>query len=120
MKGIAVVDAGICGFSVYIEAEADDAFDICGVTVRTECPNIKEVGDTFEIDILDTMKHGYRSKFFSMIQQKTPPLHKRLCIGYRDLSCHDGGGRNRIAERHNNTIEKRVNCRETAWESLNR
>ncbi|HUT65537.1 MAG TPA: hypothetical protein VMZ05_05235 [Spirochaetota bacterium] len=81
MKGIADVDAGICGYSVHIEAEADDAFDICGVSVRTECPNIKEVGDTFEIDILDTMKHGYRSKFFSMIQQKTPPLHCGCALG---------------------------------------
>jgi hypothetical protein len=75
MKGISDVDAGICGYSLHIEAEADDAFDICGVTVWTECPNIREVGDAFKIDILDTMKHGYRSKFFSMIQQQTPPLH---------------------------------------------
>jgi len=36
MKGIADFDAGICGYSVHIEAEADDAFDICGVSVRTE------------------------------------------------------------------------------------
>ena len=63
MKGITEVEAGICGYSAHIEAEADSAFDSCRITLRTDCPNIKKIGDTFEIDIMETMKNGYCSKF---------------------------------------------------------
>ena len=81
MKGIVDVDAGICGFSAHIETEAWDAFGPCTVTLATECKNLQELGNQFEIDIMDTLKRGYNSTFFKRVFELTLPIHVE-CAGY--------------------------------------
>jgi hypothetical protein len=80
MKGVVDIEAGICGFSVHIEAEARDVFGSCVVSLETECKNIEKLGKRFEIDIMDTLKHGYRSVFFKRVMELTPPIHFQCAI----------------------------------------
>ena len=75
MKGIADVDAGICGFNAHIEVEARDAFGPCTVSLETECKNLQKLGKQFGIDIMETLKNGYRSVFFKRVMELTPPIH---------------------------------------------
>jgi hypothetical protein len=83
MKGIADVDAGICGFNAHIEAEARDAFGPCTVSLETECKNLQKLEKQFGIDIMDTLKNGYRSIFFKRVMELTPPIHFRSTEGFR-------------------------------------
>jgi hypothetical protein len=105
MKGIADVEAGICGFYAHIEAEAEDAFSLCTVMVESDCPNIqdllaavagagagasvqtaqqgvsnKEFFGSFTVDIMETMKHGRNSEFFKMVGRHTPPIHTDCAV----------------------------------------
>jgi hypothetical protein len=79
MKGTAYIDAGICGFSAHITADAEDAFGVCTVTVETECPNFESL-TTFEVDIMDMMKNGYDSGLSRSIRRNTPPLHTGCAV----------------------------------------
>lgn len=79
MKGTADVEAGICGFSAYITACAEDAFGVATVTVKTDCPNFEGL-KKFEIDIMDTMKGGYDSEIYRSIRRNTPPLHTGCAV----------------------------------------
>ena len=80
MKGIVDVDAGICGFNAYIETESQDAFGPCIVSLETECKNLQKLEKQFGIDIMDTLKNGYRSIFFKRVMELTPPIHFECAV----------------------------------------
>ncbi|MBN2322222.1 MAG: hypothetical protein JXQ30_00685 [Spirochaetes bacterium] len=79
MKGTADIDAGVCGFTAHITADAEDAFGVCAVTVETNCPNFEGL-ETLEIDIMDTMKKGYDSELCRFFRRNTPPLHTGCAV----------------------------------------
>ena len=79
MNATADVEAGICGFSAHITAQADDAFGTCIVTVKTDCPNFEGL-ERFEVDIMDMMRGGYDSVLFRTIIGNTPPLHTACAV----------------------------------------
>jgi hypothetical protein len=75
MTGKAIVDAGICGFSADITAEALGVKETAQVYLETDCPYVKKLGEQFSIDIMDTLKHRYNSKFFKKVEAINPPIH---------------------------------------------
>ena len=79
MKGTADIEAGICGFTAHITADAEGAFGVSTVTVETDCPNFEGL-KTFEVDIMDMMKSGYDSEIYRSIRRNTPPLHTGCAV----------------------------------------
>jgi hypothetical protein len=75
MTGKAIVDAGICGFSADIAAVASGVKEKARVFLETDCPYVKKLGGQFSIDIMDTLKHRYNSKFFKKVEAINPPIH---------------------------------------------
>ena len=75
MTGKAIVDAGICGFSATIAAEAPGVKETARIFLDTDCPYVKKLGEQFSIDIMDTLKHRYNSTFFKRVEAVNPPIH---------------------------------------------
>lgn len=75
MKGKAEVDAGICGFSAVIIAEAEDMMGTARVSLKTECPNLKKLGENLEVNIMDVVQKGCGSDFHKKMVEVIPVMH---------------------------------------------
>jgi hypothetical protein len=75
MTGKADVDAGICGFGAYIVADAEDMMGSAKVSIKTECPNLRKLGESLDVDIMDLMKNGCGSEAHKQITDAVPALH---------------------------------------------
>ena len=75
MTGKADVDAGICGFGASIVADAEDMMGSAKVSMKTECPNLKKLGELLEVDIMDLVKNGCGSGIHRQMTEVIPTLH---------------------------------------------
>ncbi len=75
MKGKAYIDAGICGFDATIVAEVQDPLGKAQVSILTECPNLKSLGESFEVEIMDIVKKGCESETFKRMIEVVPAMH---------------------------------------------
>jgi len=75
MKGRAIVDAGICGFSADVTAESVDMIRPVNVTLKTDCPNLEKLGECFKVDQMDVIKNGCDSKIFKKLKDIIPAMH---------------------------------------------
>jgi hypothetical protein len=75
MKVRARVDPGICGFSTTVTAEAQDFTGNAAVTLDTGCPNLKKLGERFEVGIMDIVRKGCASDSFRAMAEAMPAMH---------------------------------------------
>ena len=75
MTGKADIDAGVCGFRANIVAEAEDMMGSARVSIKTECPNLKKLGDHLEVSIMDLVKNGCGSGLHKKITEVIPAMH---------------------------------------------
>jgi hypothetical protein len=75
MTGKAEVDAGICGFSAVIIAHAEDMMGNAQVSLKTECPNLKKLGESLEVNIMDLVQKGCGSDLHKKMIEVIPVMH---------------------------------------------
>ena len=75
MKGKAYIDAGICRFEATVVTETQDPLGKAQVSIRTECPNLKSLGESFEIEIMDVVQKGCESKTYKRMIEVIPAIH---------------------------------------------
>lgn len=77
-----VVDPGICGFLITIQAKSDDMQHV-KIKISTECPNIKEVTDEIESHEFDAFKEVFvkldKSETYAIL---TPHIPHPMCLVY--------------------------------------
>ena len=69
------VEPGICGFTTVVTAEAEDFTGKAAVALDTACPNLKKLGDRFEVDIMDFVGRGCASESFGAMAEAMPAMH---------------------------------------------
>ncbi|KPJ87180.1 MAG: hypothetical protein AMS17_09295 [Spirochaetes bacterium DG_61] len=82
MKGKAYVDAGICGFDATVLSEAGDPLGKATVSIETECPNLKKLGASFQVDIMDVVQKGCTSETFKKLVGVIPVMHCPCPVTY--------------------------------------
>ena len=82
MKGKAYVVAGFCGFDATVVSEADDPFGKATVSIETECPNLKKLGTSFQVNIMDVVQKGCTSKTFKKVVSVIPVMHCPCPVTY--------------------------------------
>jgi len=75
MRVKAKVEPGICGFEAVVAADVEDFTGNAVVELRTECPNLKKLGDRFEVGVMEIIKSGCASESFKAMAQAMPAMH---------------------------------------------
>jgi len=75
MRAEAHVDAGICGYSADVSAEAQDPLGTAVVTLDTECPHLTYLGKGFDVEIIDLVQNGSESETFRKLSSVVPAMH---------------------------------------------
>ncbi|MCL4407317.1 MAG: hypothetical protein M1542_03880 [Thermotogae bacterium] len=80
-----VVDPGICGFSITIQATSEDMQHV-RLKISTECPNIKEVIGEIEAHEFDAFKEVFvkldKSDTYTIL---TPHIPHPMCLIYAGI-----------------------------------
>jgi hypothetical protein len=75
MRAEAHVDAGICGYSAVVSAEAQDPLGMAALTLDTDCPYMARLGKSFDVEIIDMVQGGRGSETFQKLSAAVPALH---------------------------------------------
>ncbi len=75
MRVKAKVQPGICGFDSEVTADVEDFTGNGVVGIKTECPNLKKLGERFEVGVMDYVKNGCASESFKAMAGAMPAMH---------------------------------------------
>ncbi len=75
MRAEAHVEAGICGYSAVVSAEAQDPLGTAALTLDTDCPHLSRLGKSFDVEIIDMVQGGCESEIFRELSAAVPAMH---------------------------------------------
>jgi hypothetical protein len=75
MRVKAKVQPGICGFEADVTADVEDFTGNAVVGLKTECPNLKKLGERFEVGIMEYIQKGCASETFKAMARAMPAMH---------------------------------------------
>ena len=75
MRVKAKVHPGICGFPAEVTAEAEGFSGSAEVSIATECPNLRKLGERFEVGITEYIQKGCASESFGAMARTMPAMH---------------------------------------------
>jgi hypothetical protein len=75
MRVKARVQPGICGFDAEVTADVEDFTGNAVVEIKTECPNLKKLGERFEIGVMEYIRKGCASESFAAMAKAMPAMH---------------------------------------------
>jgi hypothetical protein len=75
MRARAKVEPGICGFTAEVTADVEDFTGNAVVGIKTECPNLKKLGERIEVGVMEFIQEGCASESFKAMAQAMPAMH---------------------------------------------